>query len=365
MKHFESYVSNTMAGTSNQLFFSTNLDTSRVFYKITKGGKYNYALVFTNTIDSTYANGAVCQKNVICSEWELHSARVARVVSDISFANEAELNALNEQIIAFTSLTFDGKGSKTVAPAEIFASDEIELEFNAGDYLCVEITYSGEKIPYHEEAIIPICHKVDTGWRLHKKMPLPSMVGVKRSVKTKIGFIGDSITQGIGVPFNHYTHWNALVADKLGTDYGFWNLGIGFGRANDIASLGAWFSKALQNDVLVVCYGVNDTMQGFSKEQLKNDLKTTVLALKEAGKRVILQTIPPFDYNPEQRQRWQEVNCYIKEELSRSVDYVFDVVPHLGKSESEPHLAKYGGHPNEQGCAIWANALYEAIKDII
>ncbi len=369
MTHFKNYVSNTIAGASNQFIFSTNLDTSRVFYKITEGGKYNYSLIFTNTIDSTFADGSQCQKNVICDAWEILGARVCRVgaseLSDDVLGSEVALTELNDSLSNFVPLTFNGKSTKQVAPAEVFASDEIELEIAKGDYLCLELTYKGQKMPYHEEAIIPICKKTSTCWQLNKKMPLPSMVGIKRSVKAKIGFIGDSITQGIGVPLNHYTHWNSIVASGLGSDYAYWNLGIGYGRANDIASLGAWFKKALQNDVLVVCYGVNDIMQGFSENQVKSDLKATIIALKDAGKRVILQTIPPFDYNEEKKAIWQNVNAYIKAELASYVDLVFDVVPYLGKSEGEPQIAKFGGHPNEEGCAIWGNALYEAIKEIL
>ena len=365
MKHFEGYVSNTIASSANQMIFGSNLDTSRVFFKITKGGKYNYSLIFTNTIDSTYARGEHCQKNVICSAWDILEAKTTRVCTDICFLNQEQLNELNNSLENFKTLTFGGSKTMHVEPAQVFACDEFEMEFEAGDYLCLELTYKGEVMPYHEESIIPICKKTDTSWHLHKKMPLPAMVGIKREVKTKIGFIGDSITQGIGVPFNHYTHWNAVVASKLGNDFAFWNLGIGFGRANDIGTLGAWYKKALQNDVLVVCYGVNDIMQGFDKEQIKTDITTTVLDLKKNGKKVILQTIPPFDYNEEQRVKWDEINAYIKTDLAKVVDMVFDAASYLGKSEKEPHLAKFGGHPNEQGCAIWGNALYEAIKDIL
>ncbi len=368
MKHLEGYVSNTIAGTSNQLIFSSKTDTSRAFYKITEGGKYKYSLAFTNTIDSTFADGSVCQKNVICGSWEILGCKVAVLPSDaldIRFESTEALTELNNSITDFYELTFKGKKDKMVAPAEVFVSDEIELDIKKGDYLCIELTYKGERMPYHEEAIIPICKKTDTCWHLDKKMPLPAMVGIKRSVRAKIGFIGDSITQGIGVPFNHYTHWNAVVASGLGSDYAYWNLGIGFGRANDIATLDAWFKKALQNDVLVVCYGVNDIMQGFSREQIKNDLKTVVKALKEQGKTVVLQTVPPFDYNEEKKAIWEEVNTYIKADLAHQVDLVFDVVPYLGKSESEPQIAKFGGHPNEKGCAIWGNALLLELKKIL
>jgi len=366
--YFEKYSSNTIAGTSNQHIFASKTDTGRVFYRVTNSGEYGYSFLFTNTIDSTYADGSVCQKNVVCDEWEIIGARVAVLehnALDSDILSNKGVSDLNNSINGFKALTFNGNATKTVAPAEIFYSDEITLDVPSNGYICLELTFKGEKMPYHEEAIIPVYRKTDTGWEYNKKMPLPSMVGINKQFKKKIGFIGDSITQGIGVPLNHYTHWNSIVSAKLGNDNAYWNLGIGFGRASDIATLGAWFKKALQNDALVVCYGVNDIMQGRSEEQVKNDLETTVKALKIAGKTVVLQTVPPFDYGPDKKPVWENVNEYIKTELSKIVDLVFDVVPYLGKSDAEPQFAKFGGHPNEQGCAIWGNALYEAVKGIL
>ena len=39
------------------------------------------------------------------------------------------------------------------------------------------------------------------------------------------------------------------------------------------------------------------------------------------------------------------VNNFIKCEL-KNVDLVFDCVKYLAKNDSEPHMAKYGGHPD-------------------
>lgn len=36
----------------------------------------------------------------------------------------------------------------------------------------------------------------------------------------------------------------------------------------------------------------------------------------------------------------------------------FDVVPLLAKSPDEPQRAKFGGHPDADGCWLWAEALY-------
>lgn len=68
MQIFEQYVSNTCAGSGNQLFFDMPADqtrTGRVFYRITAGGCFSYALLFSHIIDSTYADGRVSHRNPI------------------------------------------------------------------------------------------------------------------------------------------------------------------------------------------------------------------------------------------------------------------------------------------------------------
>ena len=50
-RYFETYVSNSVAGSANQLFFSADRpQTGRIFYKIACGGEYSYSLLFSNVI---------------------------------------------------------------------------------------------------------------------------------------------------------------------------------------------------------------------------------------------------------------------------------------------------------------------------
>lgn len=191
------------------------------------------------------------------------------------------------------------------------------------------------------------------------------MIGCNREVNKKIAFFGDSITQGIGTANNSYMHWNSLLAKKLGDKFSYWNLGIGYGRANDAASKGAWFYKANTCDIIFVCFGVNDILMGQSQEQIKNDLRVIVESFKANGKKVILQTIPPFDYEGQNIQKWHRINSYIKNELKYIADFIYDNNPILSKDNQYPHMAKYGGHPNESGCIAWAEDLYNKIGDII
>ncbi len=364
---FETYFSNTVAGSGNQHFFvldKSKSQTGRVFYKITAAGEYNYSVMFSNIIDSTFADGAQSHKNLVCKSWKILEAKVCacdKTIIPNNFTKDAVANAINSTAFDFTSLTFGGNTHKEVAPGELFFSDPVRLNFEKGDYFCLEITFSGEMIPYHEETLLPVFVKGEAGWSYSRLMPFAGMIGCDRPITEQIGFIGDSITQGCGTPFNAYTHWCAVFADMFGENYAYWNLGLGYGRADDMASDGAWAFKAKQNDTLFVCYGVNDINQGFSEKQIINNLTRIVDILKKENKRVILQTIPPFNYEEDKIAIWKNVNSYIKNELAKKVDFVFDVVPVLQKSGEGPHMARFGPHPDEEGCRLWAEKLYEEI----
>ena len=357
MQYFKNYVSNTLAGSSMQHFFESDnkSHTGRVFYKVFLSGEFQYSLLFSNIIDSTYDDGSISHKNLVLGSWQIESMRLGVCES------------INNNIpdSAFRNVTFNGETSKTVNPGEFFSTDPVTLNVSDGGYICLETTFKGQKIPYHEENIISAYTLLNNEWVLNNHTPFASMVGIKRAPKLKIGYLGDSITQGIGTKFDSYEHWCAELSNKLGPDYSYWNLGIGYARANDAASDGAWLYKVKQNDLVFVCLGVNDILQGNSEEQIKNDLTTIVNILKNEGKKVILQTIPPFNYSGEKLSIWNNLNHYINNELASKVDLLFDSVEVLCESSEHPQNAKYGPHPNEEGTKIWANKLYFAVKDFV
>lgn len=363
MKYFSQYTSNTCAGSGNQTYFTMNdgeKRVGRIFYKIFASGEYNYSFLFSNIMDSTFSDGTVSHKNLICESYTIINVKVSPCKGILP----TEMN-IAESDFDFKSITFEGRLSKEVMPGEFFYSDPVKLNFSEGDYLCIEITFSGKMIPYHEETLLPVFIQSGDKWEYSKEVPCPGMIGCDREVKRRIGFLGDSITQGIGTDINSYAHWNAKLSAMLGEDYSYWNMGIGYGRANDAASDGAWLYKAKHNDIVVVCYGVNDIIQGISEEQIENDLKTIVEKLHKAGAMVVLQTVPPFNYTGEQIKVWENVNAYIKEELSKEADMVFDAAKYLGESEEKPYNAKFGGHPNAEGCEIWAKALHTDMVEFL
>ena len=371
MSYFENFKSNTYAGSGNQLYFTMDeneIRTGRAFYKISVGGKYNYSILFSNIIDSTFADGSISQKNLICDEWTIHGMKIGKCDKFNSYKELSDLimddNNENSDIVVndFIDITFNGQKSKKVMPGEFFSSDPVMSEFEKDEYICLEITFSGKTIPYHEETLLPVFVKDEEEWKYSKFMPFAAMIGCDKKVKSKIAYLGDSITQGIGTKPNSYLHWNAIFSDKRGSDYSYWNLGIGYGRASDAASNGAWLYKAKQNDIIFVCYGVNDILQNQPEEQIKADLTNIVTLLKNEGKKVIIQTIPPFNYQGEHIKRWERLNLYILTQLKDKADFVFDNTKILGKKE-RPSDAEYGGHPDEKGCKLWAEALFKEISE--
>lgn len=358
MHYFDKYVSNSLAGTSNQSFFinenEDEIHTGRLFYKIYCGGSYSYSFLFSNIIDSTYSDGTYSHKNLVCDSWTIVSASYCILKN----YDEETVNKTND----FQRLTFDALSSKEVMPGEFFSTDDVTINAEAGDYICIEVSFKGKMIPCHPESIIPTFVFENGKWVSSKSLPHLSMIGCDRKVKLKIGFFGDSITQGIGTKDNSYSHWCALLADMLGKDYSYWNLGIGFGRAEDASSDGAWLFKAKQTDLAIICFGVNDILNGRTEYQLKADLFEIVSKLKKSGKKIILQTIPPFDYDEFHADIWRNVNSYIKNTLSSYADMVFDTVPVLRKDEINSHMAKYGSHPDSVGCKYWADALFAHVE---
>lgn len=353
---FKRYHSNTTAGSSNQTFFESDgkEHTARVYYRIFEGGSDRFSLLFSNTTDSTFADGgySVCNMQ---SSFEILSVRVG--LTDTAAMDEAT------EPSAFQSLTFDGCAGSLIDAAEI-ATDPFALAARTGEYLCVETVFRGGRVPCHREIKIPTFLQKDGKWIPTPDVPVPMMLGCDRPVTASVGFLGDSITQGIGATPNAYRHYVAVAAERLPRDCAFWNLGIGYARATDAASDGAWLYKVKQNDLVTVCLGVNDILQGRTAEEIKAAHRTILECLLSAGVRVVLQSVPPFDYSPEKTEIWNEVNEYMERELAPQAYGYFDTRKILS-DPAVPQRAIFGGHPNDEGCRLWGEGLAAYLKALI
>ena len=119
--------------------------------------------------------------------------------------------------------------------------------------------------------------------------------------------------------------------------------------------------KAKKNDIVFVCFGVNDIIQGFSAETIKKNLQTIVDKLKSEGIFVIAQTVPPFELCAEHKELWFKMTDFVKNEL-RGADVIFDCAAVISDENGDPI---YGGHPNSDGCKIWGEQLLNAMKEVL
>ena len=347
---YKRFSSDCWAGSANQVLtrYETPKEvTGRCWYRIAQGGE-NFAFLFSNTIDSTFSDGSISVANDEGGVWEIRSMRVGlcEKQTDGSYSEPAE----------FFPVTFDGKNSYTVFSPDPFCSDPVPLCAKAGGSLCYEITLFGACYPYHQEIVLPVMAKENGAWVPSKQVPVPLMIGCDRAVSLRVGFIGDSITQGCGTEVDSYTHWAAKIAEGLPSSYSVWDLGIGYARGYDAATDRGWLARAKMCDVVNVCFGVNDLLRGRTAEQVISDLDTIVSALHKAGKRVILFTVPPFDMTGTVKDHWYAVNDAVRGEVGRHADAVFDFADVLGQPAPNRHLSVYGGHPNAEGCRVAAAA---------
>ena len=341
---YRSFASDCTAGCGNQLL--TRLEapvtkTGRCWFRLSHGGE-NYALLFSNQIDSTYDDGSISKANDVGGEWQIESMRLGLCKS------------VGEAPLTWQQVTFEGEKRRVVSDPDAFATDPIPLHAKARDYLCYEITLTGSCYPYHEEAVLTMVPD--------KQMPLPLMIGCDRPVSQKIGFLGDSITQGCGTEDDSYTHWVAKIAENLPADISVWDLGIGYARAKDAATDGGWLARAKQCDTVHVCFGVNDVLRGRKAESILQDLKTILTKLKAANSRVILLTLPPFDLEGDQRIQWEKTNAAIRSSLCKEADGLFDIAAVLGQPAPNENLCIYGGHPNAEGCRLVAEAYLKQMQ---
>lgn len=353
--YFCRFVSLSAAASGNQTYFAgaEGPMESVVFYRLSTAVDCPVSLLFSDNIDSTFEDGSYSRAGDTLGGWKILSAGV-------SVAEKPDPStAVKER-----PLSFEGRGWKAVRKGEWFASDPLPVRGKAGDYLRLHLIFEGGQIPCLKETLLDSYRLVNGNWVFSADTPLASMVGGEKKVKAKIGFLGDSITEGIGTEPGSYEGFVPQIASMLGEEYAVWNLGIGYARAADAAGDGSFLLKAKSCDAVVLCLGTNDLLQTGDPQRLIENLSSVVRLLHSAGTRLLVQALPPFDYEGEAIEKWQSVNRFIREEIGKEFS-VFDPVPFLSPDSSRPYAAVYGGHPNAEGCRKWAERLYVKMREWI
>lgn len=328
--------------------------TYRTYIKPREYGNFIWKIWHSNVVDSTWDEGLVSRANLSGGAWRIDSAYLSDggVVADGSIILDSQVK-----------ITFDGNDYKNVLPNEKFSSDNIKFHIPKNHYLVFTwaiSTNSLEKVlPYNcETSLVPVYDAPgDCSNKANKDLfiasentlVLPALISYSKIVIKKIGFLGDSIMQGVRTKKDNYEYWVSKVAEGLGTDYGVWNIGSGWSRANDAATDGSWLYKAKQNDEVVICLGVNDIgILNRNYNQITNDLTTIVNKLKEDKPtvKIILCTVPPFDFTDEREITWRNVNSFILSNALLNVDRIFDIGAVLSEKAPLDNMSKMKYHSN-------------------
>ena len=352
---FDEWPSNTFIATgSNYMYDDAEHVTFRTYFPIEAGGKTAYRFYFSNTVDSTWERGRYAFAGKPGGAYTIESARIA----DGGMTPEDGLTSL-------TDVTFDGAAARDVAPGETFWSDPVTIDIPAGHSLVWEWTLTGTDIPCIRMTELAYSVAVtESGTVYNMDVPAPQLIGAQRQTR-RLVCLGDSITQGAQTTPYANAFWVAQLSRALGAEWSVWDLGLGYARASDCVLGGDWLERAKTGDIVTVAFGTNDLAAGqygktvpCTATDIEGWLRTIVQALTDAGCTVILFNAPPFDYDAETEAVRVALNERIPVIAAETGAAYFDWASLLS-SPDDPAVPRYGGHPNDEGCQVIADAFLE------
>ena len=365
---FKTYPSNVPLGTGHNhilQFDAPRRVTARVYMPCLSYAVDTWRFWFSNAVDSTFGGMGAHEayRDQPGGSWIIRAARIGDGGPYEPIAMTAPA-----PVQSWTTVTFDGQTERKITPCERFWSDEVSFTLSEGHLLVWEWELEGNGIPCTPDSQAATFVGYDGAEPTAQiTCPLPDRFGAKRDVKAHVAFWGDSITQGCGTPNHRCEMWAGRIARALGKDYGVWNLGLGWARGSDAANGTRWAYKAAQNDVVCIVHGVNDIQSGRygatcsdSAEAIIETVRTNVAALKARGIRVILFTIPPFDYNAERYEVWKTLRAAYPALAAELGVELFDFSATLDSDPPYGNRIPYGAHPDGEGGLVAAEAFLRA-----
>ncbi|MDR1157174.1 MAG: glycoside hydrolase family 97 catalytic domain-containing protein [Oscillospiraceae bacterium] len=348
--------------------------TYKVYVKPTKDfGPQTWRFWFSNIQDTTRSGYPLSEANRLGGYWTVDAAYIA----------DGGANP-DGTFVAGTlkQITYGGATTKKVASGEQFWTDDVEFDLPEGHYLCfiwsITRASANDLVPRGEESITYSYYR-DGDYASQQSVSgfaysgracaAPNLFAVKKNISKRMAFIGDSITQGVGTSDGLDEYWvanimRAFAASDTTKDIAVWNNGLGWARAYDGSTCGAWLSKVKSADEITLCLGVNDIGVNRSAEDIIDDIKKMVSSIRTANPKAIvtLFTVPTWQFTGESGDKWRSVNGFVRSKPD-NVDYVFDIAGVLSRPAPDEHLIipEYMGpggdyHPGTAGCRAIADA---------
>lgn len=186
---------------------------------------------------------------------------------------------------------------------------------------------------------------------------------VPETAPIKVLFLGDSLTEGFGVPKE--AAFPALVEAKLAKEskkkVHFTAAGIGGSTSASALSRMRWHLKT-KPDVVILALGGNDGLRGIAVAEMRKNLSATIQLARDNKVKVLLagMKIPP-NYGKQYTDEFEKTFA----DLARQ--YKVALIPFLLEGVGgDPKLNLPDGiHPNEAGHKIVAETVYKHLVPLL
>ncbi|RXK12326.1 arylesterase [Halarcobacter mediterraneus] len=180
---------------------------------------------------------------------------------------------------------------------------------------------------------------------------------------TSILFLGDSLTEGLGVAKKSAYPFlvQELIKTKLKKEVKAINAGVSGSTTSDGLARLKWYLRTKPN-IVFIALGANDGLRGLDLKESQKNLEQIINQALKSGSKVLLagMLIPP-NYGPNYTNDFRNMFIKLKDK------YKLKFMPFLlNKVAGEQTLNQADGiHPNEKGHKIIANEVFEFLKEEI
>lgn len=198
-----------------------------------------------------------------------------------------------------------------------------------------------------------------------KKLVLLFIISLSTQVfskEIKILFIGDSLTEGYGIPRSEsYPQQLGMILKSKGHQVKIINAGVSGSTTSSGLERLKWQLKS-RPDILVISLGANDGLRGIPVHKSKENLEKIILKAQDVKIPTLLTGMHlPQNYGTEYRQNFHKIFVELKDK------YQLNFMPFLLEGVArvkELNLAD-GIHPNKKGYTIVANKVAPTLEKMI
>lgn len=183
------------------------------------------------------------------------------------------------------------------------------------------------------------------------------------TMKKKILFLGDSLTEGYGVAKEvaYPSVFKNMVKQRLNKEVEILNGSVSGSTTSSALSRLRWFIRQ-KPQLMFLALGANDGLRGIALEVSRKNLEETIELAQSHDIQVVLAgMLLPTNYGEDYRQGFEKMFS----DLSKK--YKLEMIPFLleGVATVKDLNQADGIHPNEKGHQILAETVFKKLEDLL